>query len=277
MRVIVTGCAGFIGSHLTERLLKAGQDVIGIDDLSAGYIENIPKGIEFHKMDICEAPLWIFKDVDVVFHLAASKKNICLKDPRRDLDVNGKGVLHLLQMCKKAGVKKFVHSSTGSVYGEADYIDENTPTRPVSYYGCSKLAGESYVNMFDIDSTVLRYFHVYGIRQETDPKLGGVVAIFKDRISKGLSITIHGDGNQERLFTRVEDIVEANIQSRLNPLSKGKTYNCASSKKTTINELAKSLGAKIINYSSPLEGDIYKFNVNSDKIKELGVTFKDYN
>ena len=277
MRVIVTGCAGFIGSHLTERLLKAGQDVIGIDDLSAGYIENIPKGIEFHKMDICNVPLWIFKDVDVVFHLAASKKNICLKDPKRDLDVNGKGVLHLLQMCKKAGVKKFVHSSTGSVYGEADYIDENTPTRPVSYYGCSKLAGESYVNMFDIDSTVLRYFHVYGIRQETDPKLGGVVAIFKDRISKGLSITIHGDGNQERLFTRVEDIVEANIQSWLNPLSKGKTYNCASSKKTTINELAKSLGAKIINYSNPLEGDIYKFNVNSDKIKELGVTFKDYN
>ena len=279
MRALVTGCAGFIGSHLCDRLLKMEHEVIGIDDLSAGYLENVPEGVEFTCVDVCDINLSSFGEIDVVFHLAASKKNICLTDPKRDLDVNGKGTLHLLMESKKNGVKKFVHSSTGSVYGEVDYIDENTPCRPVSYYGCSKLAGESYVNMFDIDSTVLRYFHVYGERQETDSKLGGVVAIFKSQIAKGLSITIHGDGNQERVFTKVGDIVEANIQSWLNPLSKNKVYNCASSKSITINQLAKSLKAigKVgITYTEPLEGDIYKFNVNADKIKEIGVTFQEY-
>lgn len=286
MNTIVTGCAGFIGSHLTEKLLKNGHSVVGIDNLSSGYESNIPDGCVFIEEDICNVPQEIFEGADVVFSQAASKKNICLKDPARDLQVNGGGILHLLECARKAGVKKFVHASTGSVYGEVPgRITEGTPTRPVSYYGVSKLAGESYVNLYnklyDMDTTVLRYFHVYGDRQESHPDLGGVVSIFKKRILEGLDLPVHGDGDQQRVFTRVKDVVEANIQAWYNPASNGETYNCASSKRTTINELVmmliKKYGRTGIVYTEGLKGDIYKFDVDSSHIGEIGVYFSDLN
>lgn len=282
MKALVTGVAGFIGSHIAERLIVDGQKVVGIDDLSAGYINNVPKDVQFVKMDVCKITPEILEGVDTVFHNAASKKNICLKNPIRDMEVNGIGTLHLLQECVKAGVYKFVHASTGSVYGEVQsVITERTPCRPVSYYGISKLAGESYVKMFggSLNITILRYFHVYGERQESRQDTGGVVSIFCDKIQKGEGLIVHGNGGQERVFTYVKDIVEANIESARNPVSSGKVYNCASSVKTTINELANMLMRKYnkivpINYIEPLVGDIYNFNVDNTKIGEIGVEFR---
>lgn len=288
MKTIVTGGAGFIGSHIVNRLIKSGHDVVIFDNLSSGKAENIHPEALFRDIDISD---WnelsrVYKDFegcDVIFHNAASKKNICLKDPVRDLAVNGGGTLMLLRKALKHGVKKFVHASTGSVYGNvAGRITEKTYLSPVSYYGISKLSGEKYVNYFnyahDLNTTILRYFHVYGERQEDDPELGGVVAIFKKQIKEGRPITIHGDGRQERVFTFVEDIVEANMQAWQQSQSYGQAYNCASSHKTTVGELAEMLMRKYgevkIKYADPLEGDIYWFDVDSSKIGQLGVKFR---
>ena len=280
MKAIVTGGAGFIGSHIAERLIKEGHEVWVIDDLSAGKRENIPDGCHFVEGSITEPlPEIPFMNCDVIFHNAASKKNICLKDPQRDLLVNGGGALRLLKLAQRHKIKKFVHASTGSVYGEVSgSITEDTPTRPVSYYGVSKLAGEGYVRLFaeSLSVTILRYFHVYGPRQETDPNLGGVVSIFRKIIQEYGTITVHGSGEQERVFTHVEDVVDANIKVWKDPRANGQIYNCASNKKTTINQLARKLGAVSIQYGPRLEGDIDKFNVDSSKIRKLGVKFRPF-
>ena len=136
--------------------------------------------------------------MDIVFHQAASKKTICLNNPRLDLEINAKGTFNLLELSVKHNVKKFVHASTGSVYGEAQYKpqDEQHPLNPTSYYGVSKLAGEKYVrafhDLYNLNVTILRYFHVYGPRQESSD-VGGVVSIFTRRILEGKPIYIYGD------------------------------------------------------------------------------------
>jgi nucleoside-diphosphate-sugar epimerase len=214
--------------------------------------------------------------MDVVFHNAASKKNVCVSHPDYDMEVNGIGTLRLLMECEKAGVPKFIHASTGSVYGEvAGLITEEAPTNPVSYYGVSKLAGEKYVQLFSdkIHTTILRYFHVYGERQEDDPGLGGVVAVFKKQIKEGNPITIHGDGSQKRVFTKVEDVVKANLQCvDLGLLKSGQIYNCCSDVQISVMALAGALIRESkksipIGYKDPLPGDIYRFDVSNERIK----------
>jgi len=284
MRILITGVAGFIGSHIAERLVKERHEVIGIDDLSAGYLKNIPDGVRFEQLDVTKIHEYsaLLDGVDVIFHQAASKKNICLRDPVRDMEVNGIGTLRLLTEAVNKGVRKFVHASTGSVYGEVNgEITEATARNPVSYYGISKMAGESYVSQFAdrMNTTILRYFHVYGSRQESDQVTGGVVSIFTENIRKGSPIIIHGDGYQKRVFTHVSDIVEANIHSWQNPLSAGKIYNCASSYQMTVIDLALLLMLRErkksdIIYSIPLQGDIRNFKVSTERITEIGVSFK---
>lgn len=286
--ILVTGVAGFIGSHIADHLLRGNNTVIGIDDLSAGYQRNIPKGVIFIKDDICNIRKYksIMKDIDVVFNNAASKKNICLKDPARDMEVNGIGTYRLLQSAMDNGIKKFVHASTGSVYGEVfgETITEDTARNPVSFYGISKTAGETYVQYFHkaygLNTTILRYFHVHGERQESNEDTGGVVAIFNERIKAGKPITIHGDGSQKRVFTHVSDIAEANVKAWHNPKATGQIYNCASSEQMTIVDLAQRLMEKYeilvdVKYKDPLPGDIYNFDVDCSAIqRDLGITFK---
>ena len=282
MKCFVTGVAGFIGSHIADRLLLEGHEVIGIDDLSAGYRHNVPYGVMFVEGDVCkiEKYSYLLHGVDVIFHQAASKKNICMRDPARDMEVNGIGTYRLLAKAVNNGVRKFVHASTGSVYGEVNgIITENTPKNPVSYYGISKLAGEQYVRLFNskINTTILRYFHVYGDRQESTDYFGGVVAIFNRHILAGEPIIIHGDGTQQRVFTHVKDIVEANIRTWINDTNG--IYNCASPVQTTISELAEMLMSRYnkrvsVNYTDPLPGDIHDFEVDTSAILKLGVKFR---
>ncbi len=291
-KALVTGGAGFIGSHVVEELVKMGVETISVDDYFAGKPENLAalkSYPNFHeeKCDVTDrAGLEkLIPGVEVIFHQAASKKTICLSNPPRDLAINAEGTFHLLELARDHGIKKFVHISTGSVYGEAQYYpqDEKHPLVPTSYYGVSKLAGEKYAKCFnllyDLDTTVLRYFHVYGPRQESSD-VGGVVSIFTRRLIEGRPITIYGDGTQQRTFTWVKDVVRANLLAAVTPAATGEVYNCASGITVTITELADMvadiLGVKdpVINYDDWMVGDIKVFNIDNTKIKrDLGMEF----
>lgn len=293
-KVIVTGGAGFIGSHLCEELVRLGAMVISIDNYSAGKIENIIhlkdcNNFKELNMDVCQQEGMddLFADADTVFHNAASKKNICLFDPQKDLAINAGGTLNLLNFAKKHNIRKFVHASTGSVYGEPSIFPttESHPLRPVSYYGVSKLAGERYVDVFNklynLDTTILRYFHVYGPRQESND-FGGVVSIFLRKIIENKDITVFGHGEQVRSFTWVKDLVNANIKAALSPNSKSKVYNAASGISVSINELAENLVKLMavqnkirIIHGEPLIGDIVNFDVCNKAIKQdLNINFE---
>ncbi len=291
-KALVTGGAGFIGSHLVERLVKSNIYTISVDNYFAGKTENLAhlKEYENFQEENCDVLDYekldeLLKDIDVVFHQAASKKTICMNDPKLDLEINAKGTFNLLELSVKHGVKKFVHASTGSVYGEAEYFpqDEEHPLVPTSYYGCSKLAGEKYVKVFNhlhnLDTTVLRYFHIYGPRQESSD-VGGVVSIFTKKLLENNPITIFGDGTQQRSFTYIEYVVIANISSAINPISTGKVYNCASGIKVTISELAMMVSDIIgiedptISYKDWMPGDIKVFDIDNKKIiKDLNMSF----
>jgi nucleoside-diphosphate-sugar epimerase len=280
MRCLVTGGAGFIGSNLCERLCRDGHEVICLDNLSAGRIDNIAHlydyNFRFEIGDVCD-DIGKYMDVDVVFHQAASKKNVCLSNPKKDCDVNAKGTLNLLMLAREHGVKKFIHASTGSVYGEL-HGGEEQPFDPVSYYGVSKLAGERYVSLFsDLHPCILRYFHVYGRRQDSS-EFGGVVSIWIDKIKKDLPIPLFGTGEQQRSFTYIDDVVEANIRV----LDHEGVYNCASGIKVTLNDLVHLL-QKFIGYELKVEnfptqqGDIMCFDVDNTKIKtDFKLKFTDF-
>ena len=293
-KAIVTGGAGFIGSHLVEELLRDGLEVISIDNYSAGKTENLEAlhsqyGARLREVN-CDVTNYQvlkqhFSGVDIVFHEACAKMTICLEDPRRDLEVNAEGTFNMLELSKDFGVKKFVHASTGSVYGKALYFptDEKHPVNPASYYGVSKLAGEKYVRLFSdlygIDTTILRYYHVYGARQESSD-VGGVVSIFARRALEDKELMIFGDGSQVRSFTYIKDLVAINKLVALSSDARGEAYNCASGISVTIKELAQSVLRSLNKEELPIVykdwkiGDIKDFNVSNDKLKELGFKFQ---
>jgi UDP-glucose 4-epimerase len=292
-RVTVIGGAGFIGSHLVDSLLEEGCFVKSVDDFSAGRSRNLLKAKENREMfedvsyDVTEGGKslsQILDGTDLIFHQAASKMNICLRNPQRDLLVNAGGTLNLLISASEVGCKRFVHASTGSVYGQAKMFptDESHALDPVSFYGVSKLAGEKYVRLFneinEMNTTILRYFHVYGPRQESND-LGGVVAIFIRNILDGTPIRIFGNGEQIRSFTYVRDLVNINKLLALNSNLGGVAFNCASGIKVSINELAQKtrelMGAPNhpIVYESERPGDIQKFDIDNSLLRELGFTW----
>ncbi len=287
-KAMVTGGAGFVGSHLVESLLENGLQVVSIDDYSGGKEENLvqfrdnPNFKEIH----CDITNFNelndhFDGVDIVFHQAVSKMTVCLKDPRRDLEVNAEGTFNLLELSRDHNVKKFIHASTGSVYGIAEDFptDEMHQLNPASYYGVSKLAAEKYVRLFsdlyDMDTTILRYYHVYGPRQESSD-VGGVVSIFARRALEGKPLIIYGDGSQIRSFTYVKDLVNINKLVAIKNNTKGEAYNCASGVKVTIQELAEAVLESLnmkhlkIEYKDWKIGDIKYFDVSNDKLKGLG-------
>ncbi len=290
-RAIVTGGAGFVGSHLVDSLLEDGLEVISIDDYSGGKESNLAhhkdnKNLREIKCDITEYENLknYFDGVDIVFHQAVSKMTVCLKDPRRDLRVNAEGTFNLLELSRDFGVKKFVHASTGSVYGIANDFPTNEyhQLNPASYYGVSKLAGEKYVRLFsdlyDLDTTILRYYHVYGPRQESSD-VGGVVSIFARRALENKPLIIYGDGTQIRSFTYVKDIVNINKVVAMEKSSNGEAYNCASGIQVTIEELARKVLKSLnkenleIKYEDWKIGDIKFFDVSNEKLKALNVSW----
>lgn len=233
MRILVTGGAGFIASHVSDRLVSLGQQVSIVDDLSTGKIENLPKAAEFYQMDIRDEALdkvFEAESPDVVIHHAAhANVTESVRDPRHDADVNIVGSLNLFECCVRHGVGRVVFASTGgALYGEACYMpaDEGHPIDPVSPYGVSKHAVEQYLYAYrqnrGLDYVVLRYPNVYGPRQDPHGE-AGVVAIFSLQLLTGKQPVIFGDGSKTRDYVYVSDIVDANILALNSP--GGAVYN----------------------------------------------------
>ena len=247
----MTGAAGFIGSHLVDRLLTEEFDVVGVDDLSTGRIENIAhnqanRRFEFIKGDICDTALdkRALSDVEAVFHEAAVVSvSRSVEDPILANCVNVDGTLALLSSCLHSGVKRFIYASTCAVYGDTTSLpaEESQLPDPTSPYAASKLAAENYCaafhRLYGFQTVSLRYFNVYGPRQSYGP-YSGVITIFVDQALRGEYLTIYGDGEQTRDFIDVEDIVEANISSLTAQGVGGQVFNVATGRATTINELA---------------------------------------
>lgn len=245
MKILVTGGAGFIGSNLAHALCEAKHDVVIIDDLSMGKLENIPEAAKFYKNDITEPvvdKIFEHEKFDIVYHLAAQmdvRKSV--EDPSFDAQVNILGGINLLKSSARHKVKKFVFSSTGgAIYGEQDYFpaDEKHTLRPVSPYGISKLAFEKYLFYFNLQFGLqyiaLRYANVYGPRQNSKGE-AGVVAIFCEKLLKGDKAIVNGDGLQTRDFVYVGDVVRANILAMKYP-DKGE-FNVGTGIETDINTI----------------------------------------
>jgi UDP-glucose 4-epimerase len=290
-RVVVTGGAGFIGSHLCEALLARDYRVTCVDNLvgTDGSTRNLDDLLDESRFELVTDSVldWAAQvdltGVDCIFHQAASKNAVALEDPELDLAVNGLGTLRLLLRAARDGVRKFVHASTGSVFGETSQPHvEGGPKQPVSLYGVSKLAGESYCrvigNTFGLDYTVLRYYHVIGRRQDFSSERGGVVPIFARRCLEGRPLTIYGTGRQSRSFTAVHDVVRANLLVSESVSASRQDFVCASGVSVTIRELAEFVIAETgsphqIEYMTARAGDIEHFAVDNTKLRQLGIEF----
>jgi UDP-glucose 4-epimerase len=253
-KVLVTGGAGFIGSHLVDRLVREGYPVRVIDNLSSGKIENIQHHIdtnkvEFIKGDIRDATL-VNKSVDgvdFVLHLAAIiSVPFSMENPDLTFDVNTQGTHNLLLAAAEKSVEKFVFISSCAVYGdpEVNPVTEEIKTNPISPYAESKLIGERYCLSFNqsnqLKTVVLRFFNVYGPRQSMNA-YSGVITIFINKVKQKEPLTIYGDGSQTRDFVNVRDIVDGILASMKTNKTDGEVFNIGSGKPTSINDLAKAV------------------------------------
>jgi len=272
MKILVTGGAGFIGSHVVDVLIEAGHHIAIVDNLwehGGGKLENINPKATFYKIDICEAAVSeVFQKErpEVICHLAAQHSvKISTDDPVHDANVNILGLINLLQNATRFGVRKFIFSSSGATYGTVEKmpVDENTTQRPESPYGITKMASEFYLrfwkNMYGLDFTILRYGNVYGPRQ--DP-LGeaGVIAIFSRQILLKEPVRIDWDGEQQKDYVFVGDVARANLLSLT--AGDGEVYCIAYGKGTSVNALYQGLVSEIgheveIQQAPKRPGDIY--------------------
>lgn len=258
-RALVTGGAGFIGSYLVRTLLEERLEVVILDNLSTGKIDNVPVGAEFHKGDVCSQHdvSKVLKGVDIIFHEAAIVSiRASVESFYNDAQTNLMGTINLLRCCASSNVKKIIMASSMAVYADCDRpdpISEDYTLNPISPYGISKLASEKYCEVFSrntgIDCHVLRYFNTYGVGQTFTPYVG-VITIFINNLLSGKQPMIFGDGEQRRDFTHVSDIVQANILSMRSDIPLG-LFNAGSGVDTSVNEIARLLCDKIAPEISP--------------------------
>ena len=280
MKILVTGGAGFIGSHLMRKLQEAGHDAVALDNLSTGLKENLLPGMRLVVKDIHDPEVeTLFQEehFDAVVHLAAQTLvSDSMTDPENDMYQNVSGTVRILECCRKYGVKRIIFSSSAATYGDvaetALPISETLPQAPLSFYGLTKKTAEKYLELYHLayglDYVVLRFANVYGERQG-DGGEGGVISIFTKRLAQGKGITIFGDGKQTRDFVYAGDIADG-ILAALTTDAVNTAYNLSTTEETSLNELVEVLSdiaGKPITpaYDTPREGDIYRSSLNNEK------------
>jgi len=281
VRIIVTGGAGFIASHVVDAFIKEGHTVGVVDNLSSGKRENINPNAMFFEVDIrdrekLEEVFDIFKPDIIDHHAAQINVRYSVEDPVYDASVNIIGSLNLLELSRKYQVKRIIFASTGgAIYGDAGGLaDESTPTAPISPYGASKRSVEIYLgyykSVFGLEYVALRYANVYGPRQDPFGE-AGVVAIFSERILSGKPCVIYGDGEQTRDYVYVLDVVNANIRALTAPVG---IYNIGTGKETSVNDLVKILKTVLgldfpVVYEAPRPGEVRRIALSYERANKL--------
>ena len=294
-RIVVTGVAGFIGSNLTDSLLELGAEVIGMDNLFNGRLENLDDAFKyskftFHKGDIRDLDflLDVCKDVNIVYHLAAfTSVPQSVKMPENCNDVNVNGVLNVLNAARRMDVEKVIYASSSSVYGDTPTLPKREDMRrlPISPYGVAKLACEAYMQVYHqvygLKTTTLRYFNVFGPRQK-DSTYSGVIAIWLGNIIRNEDLTIFGDGTISRDFTYIKDVIKANLLAAKNDVS-GEIFNIGAGSPINLTNLA-NIMLKITNrehlrliYKDPRPGDIIHSYADISKANRLLKFESEYN
>lgn len=276
MKVLVTGGAGFIGSHIVDLLVQSDMQVYALDNLSTGSIRNVNPESSFLKKDIRDKDLkelFAKERFEYVVHQAAQTTvSQSLSNPYYDCDVNVLGLVNLLEASRLSGVKRIVFASSAAIYGDTHSlpIAEDCEKQPTSFYGESKLTGEHYLEKycrnFGLDYIALRYANVYGERQ-ADSGEGGVISIFSKKLFAGHPLTVYGDGDQTRDYVYVKDVAEANYQA-LFAATPNRSFNISTAIETSVNELIALLSqiAKsnpVINHAAPRENDIRRSVLNN--------------
>jgi UDP-glucose 4-epimerase len=281
MKILVTGGAGFIASHIVDRLVEEGFDVVIIDNLSTGRREYLNSDAKFYELDINDSRVEeIIKEEEieyVIHHAAQIDIQKSIQKPDFDAENNILGTIKLLEACRKGSVKKIIYASSAAVYGTPDYlgIDEEHPVAPISFYGISKHTPEHYIrtyqNLYDLDYTILRYANVYGIRQAPKGE-GGVISIFIDQMLNNKRPTIFGDGTQTRDFIYVADIAKANLAALEG--ADNKVINISCNTQTSINSLVEMMN-QVLNtklepiYEAERPGDIKDSYLDNNKALKL--------
>jgi len=285
MRALVTGGAGFIGSHIVEELLRRGVSVRILDNFSSGKRENLAAlhgDLEILEQDLRDevAVKAATRDVEFIFHLAAFiSVPQSMLDPQECFETNVAGTVRLLEAARQAGVRKVVLSSSTAVYGNPDQFptDEETPLRPLSPYALSKqvneLYGRLYTQTFKLPVTALRYFNVYGPRQRPDSAYAAAISIFTRQLVRGQAITIYGDGKQSRDFIFVKDVVNANLLAAESEAA-GEVFNICTGYETTLLDLLETLSEisprqPEVRFEAARPGDIYRSKGSPKKAAEM--------
>lgn len=276
MNLLVTGGAGFIGSHLTDRLISDGHEVIVVDNLMLGKKEFVNKKAKFYEVDIrnYDELKKIFDGVETVFHLAADPRlQVSIEDPLSTHEINVTGTLNVLLASKESGVKKVIFSSSCAIYGEQDIpIKENFIPNPLNPYGLHKLMGEQYCRLFgglyNLETVCLRYFNVFGPRKLDTGSYPMVIPIFLGQKKRGEKLTIVGDGKQTRDYVYVSDVVEANIKAWQSDIKDGRGINIGSGVQISVNKIAELIGSESVNIAQR-SGEMKYIEADNSKAKEL--------
>jgi nucleoside-diphosphate-sugar epimerase len=247
-KVLVTGVAGFVASNLAKFLLARDFEVIGIDDLSAGTLANVDRGVDFHELDIRSAEIYpLFRGVDTVLHLAAkSSLTDCLSNPIEAATVNVVGTLNILEAAKKASVRKVIYADTSAEYEGIDVFP--TPEdhiQPVGVYAASKHGGAafcySYERLYGMDITMTRYFNVYGPAQDWRRVIPPVMSAFILRMLKGQQPIIYGTGEKRRDFIYIDDVNELNLVLMTHPGARGRSFNVGTGTNYSVYEIYRAI------------------------------------
>ncbi|HEU4677469.1 MAG TPA: NAD-dependent epimerase/dehydratase family protein [Candidatus Paceibacterota bacterium] len=252
---LITGGAGFIGTNLAERLVRDGQTVVVVDDLSAGKAERLPKEVDFRKLDICDTATLtaVMKGVDVVVHLAALPRvQFSIEHPFEAQHVNVDGTLSVLEAARQAGVKRVVYAASSSAYGDQENLplSEDLPPQPKSPYGLHKYYGEVLMKLWHdihgLETVSLRFFNVYGPHFDPEGAYALVIGKFLKQLKEGKPMTVTGDGEQSRDFTHVFDTVDAVVRATVSEqVGKGEVINVGAGRNVSINELTKMIGGPV--------------------------------